>query len=210
MVRGAVLILALVLLCACEGTGGKYTEAELRPLVEELVTASLALNEIYFGEGLPASEDEEYIARFQETFGKNVSTKYAPVDPACGYRSIADIRAATAQVYTEAYCEYLFTMAFSGITHVESENTEEQLTTTVVYARYLEKDGFLTVRKEDGGLSLELLRTYDFSDFSIEYQQGRKIVIEVQSLWDGVPDQRVQLTLWKQGDGTLRLDTPTY
>lgn len=209
-VGGLLVSLSLV---SC---GGGVSEAEVSAALAELIPASYELNEIYFGTGLPISDDREDVEAFYAAMGQgaDISLNYHPVSADCGYTSIDEIKEATLAVFSESYSEYLFTMAFNGISSVFNEDTEEQLTQTVSYARYMETDGILTVRMDLSDEALPLGRTYDTEDITIirDKLKGEHgyLLVEVQSYVGGVPDERVEVKLVRTADGDFRLDSPTY
>ena len=139
-----------------------FTDEEIRTAAAELIEASVAINEIYFGEGLPSVEEDSDAA---SAFSSEIQTdatllSYLPVAEDAGYTSMDEIKEATEKVYSKSYCEYLFEMAFSGISTEDAEAT---------YARYLETDsGTLAVHKE---LSVMDARTYDTEVDNIEVQR---------------------------------------
>ncbi len=203
-----ILLASLLLLTGCGGTD----EAVISAALAELIPASYELNEIYFGEGLPISNDREAAEAFYAAMGagSEISLNYHPVSPDCPYQSVEDIREATLEVFSDAYADYLFTMAFEGLSSVFDEGTEMQVTKTVSYARYLENDGLLTVRMNIPEEAIPLNRTYDTSDIEIIREKHGYILVEVQSYVDGVPDERIEVKLVKNAAGAYRLDSPTY
>lgn len=209
-------LLPLLLSFVLSSCGSSITEAEVSAVLGELIPASYALNDIYFGEGLPISDDLEDVEAFYEAVGQgqDISLNYHPVSADCGYSSIDEIKEATLAVFSEDYSEYLFTLAFSGISSVFNEDTEEQVTTTVAYARFMETDGILTVRMNLADEALPLNRTYDTNDITIlrDKLKGEHgyLLVEVQSYVDGEKDERVEVKLVPNGDGGYLLDTPTY
>lgn len=208
-----LLITTLLLLSSC---GGSVSEAEVSAVLAELIPASYPLNEIYFGEGLPISDDRADVEAFYAAAGmdNDISLNYHPVSPEAPYTTVEEIREATLAVFSESYSKYLFTLAFDGLSSVFNENTEEQLTQTVSYARYMETDGILTVRMNIGEEAMPLNRTYDTNDIEIirDKLSGAHgyLLVEVQSYVDGQPDVKVEVKLVKNADGQFRLDSPTY
>jgi len=203
-----VLCILPWLLVSC---GGRYTEDDIAPALAELIPASYALNEIYFGAGLPISDNREDVEAFYAAMDTDItSVNYHPVAEDCGYANIDEIKDATLAVFTEDYCSYLFTMAFTGLSAVFNEDTEQQLTQTVSYARYLETSGVLTVRMDLPYEAMPLLRTYDTSDFEIVQQGENYVVAAVQSYIDGEKDIPVKLKLVLNAENQWRLDSPTY
>lgn len=224
------------LLISC---GGPSTDpAELKTALDTLLPLSYELNEIYFGEGLPATDDQERISALYGTFAANVkSLNYHPVAEDCGYSSIEDIMTATEAVFTEEYASYLYELAFDGISSdkIEEEETEAEetelgegeiiesggeisgssgtsavmLDVTASYARYLEQNGMLTVRLDLADSAYKLGREYETDGLKIVKEKGDSVTVSVPSYVDGAYDQDVQLTLVNTENG-WRLDTPTY
>ena len=209
-----ILLLSLLLLLS--SCGGRVSEAEVSAVLAELIPASYPLNEVFFGEGLPISDDRADVEAFYSAVGmdNDISLNYHPVSPEAPYTTVEEIREATLAVFSESYANYLFTMAFDGLSSVFNENTEEQLTQTVSYARYMETDGILTVRMNIGDEAMPLHRTYDTNDIEIirDKLSGDHgyLLVEVQSYVDGQPDVKVEVKLVKNADGQFRLDSPTY
>lgn len=208
-----LLITTLLLLSSC---GGSMTEAEVSAVLAELIPASYPLNEIYFGEGLPISDDRADVEAFYAAVGmdNDISLNYHPVSPEAPYTTAEAIREATLAVFSDSYADYLFTMAFDGLSSVFNEDTEQQVTQTVSYARYMETDGILTVRMNIGEDAIPLNRTYDTNDIEIIRDKLNGVhgylLVEVQSYVDGQPDVKVEVKLVKNAEGQFRLDSPTY
>ena len=133
---------------------------------------------------------------------------YHPVAEDCEYQSEADIREATEKVFTAEYSQYLYERAFSGISAVFEEGTEQQLTTTASYARYLESSGVLTVRLDLPDEAMELGRKYDIDSLEIVRETDNYVLVSVPTEFNG-KSLDVELKLVMTADG-FRLDTPTY
>ncbi len=201
-------VLCLLGMVSCGGTD----EAEIGAALAELLPASYPLNEIYFGEGLPISDNREDVEKFYAATGagNDISLNYHPVSPDAIYTSIDQIKEATLLVFSDAYAEYLFTMAFAGLSTVFDEGTETQVTQTVSYARYMETDGYFTVRMDIAKEAFPVNRTYDATDFEVVRERDGYILVDVQSYVDGEKDVRVEVKLVRNGEGEFRLDSPTY
>lgn len=182
----SAFVAAGILLCGCAGAD----EEEIKSSAAALIEKSYAVNEIYFGCGLPVDED----ATVPDL------TNYLPADPECGYSSIDQLKAAASEVYTADYCEYLFTMAFEGLS-ADEENT--------IFARYIEAASGLTVRRDLKETGKKLGRTYDLSDITVVKCVRSRAEISVQSYVDGEKDQVVVLSLLRE-NGAWRLNSPTY
>lgn len=187
------LALCVGLICmSFAGCVSSEDENEIKAAAAELIEESYEINEIYFGKGLAAT-DEEVIAQ----------AEYVYVSSENDYTTTEQIKEATAKVYSRDYCEtYLFPLAFEGLF---TENDE-----TISYARYLEDTkGNLTIRKSVAEDGLELSRTYDLNSIRVESAVRDTATIKVQSYVDGEADEDVTLTLTREADG-WRLNSPTY
>jgi len=205
-----VTLVCTVLAGILTSCGSYYDEEEIGAALAELLPASLPLNEIYFGDGLPMSNNEDEVKAFYAQFDTDIkSINYHPVSKDCGYASIEEIKQATLAVYSDSYSEYLFTLAFNGISEVFGEGTESQVTMTASYARFLEQAGVLTVRVGLDEEALELNRTYDTADYEVMINRERYVTAEVQSYVNGEKDEVVEVKLVYESDG-WRLDSPTY
>ena len=205
--RIAAALLILLTLTSCGG--GVHTEEEIRTVLDELLPKSFELNEIYFGEGLPMSNDKAMVEQFYGMFDSDVEAiNYHPVDVSCGYTTETDIREATLEVFTADYAEYLFGRAFSGISDTFNEGEEQEYTSTAVYAMYIEQDGILTVRINLDEEAIPLGRTYDLDGMELTENEENFVIAKIPTEMDGRALD-VELRLVKTADG-WRLDSPTY
>ncbi len=204
----AFLLLTLFLGAACSRP--KHTPDELRPVLAELLPRSAEINEIYFGEGLPTTRDVDAVRAFYETFDTDVrSISYTPVDPACGYETVDDIKAATLEVFTPEYAAFLFDRAFNGISDLFDEGLETEHRTTAVYAMYIEESGYLTKRVNLSEDAIPLGRTYDLDSLAVIRENESGVEVRLASFLDGAPSVDVNIWLVETADG-WRLDSPTY
>lgn len=203
-------VVCIVMLCTMTSCMSYYEEEEIGAALAELIPASLPLNEIYFGEGLPFAEEDEEVKRFFDAFNlEENASSYYPVSETCGYANIEEIKEATRAVYSDAYCEYLFTMAFSGISDTFNEGTAAEVSQTAVYARYIEHSGILTRRHLEEDDIIPLNRTYDVSNFTVMINREEYVTAEVQSYVNGQKDALIEVKLVLTPNG-WRLDSPTY
>ena len=138
---------ALLMLSSCGGA--KHDPAEVKAALDTLLPPSFELNEIYFGEDLPATEDQERINQLYGTFAANVkSLKYHPVAEDCGYSSVKEIKTATEEVFTQEYAAYLYELAFSGISSdsivPEASEPEEEEEAKLGEGEIIESGGEIT------------------------------------------------------------------
>ena len=205
--RIAAALLILLTLTSCGG--GVHTEEEIRTVLDELLPKSFDLNEIYFGEGLPMSNDKAMVEQFYGMFDSDVEAiNYHPVDVSCGYTTETDIREATLEVFAADYAEYLFGRAFSGISATFNEGEEQEYTSTAVYAMYIEQDGILTVRINLDEEAIPLGRTYDLDGMELTENTENFVIAKIPTEMDGrALDVELRLVLTPDG---WRLDSPTY
>ena len=188
----------------------KHTPDELRPVLADLLPRAAEINEIYFGAGLPTTQDVDVVRAFYETFDTDVeSISYTPVDPACGYETVDDIKAATLAVFSPEYAAFLFERAFNGISDLFDEGLETEHRTTAVYAMYLEESGYLTKRVNLREDAIPLGRTYDLDSITVIRENESGVEVRLKSFFDGEPSVEVNIWLVETADG-WRLDSPTY
>jgi len=192
--------LLAVLLTSC---GSGLSEEEIRETYRTLVEASYPLNDVYFGDGLPYEENEammQYLTGTAEgTEGFRVS--YMPVAEDAAFHSEAEIRTATAAVYSDALCAHLYQLGFEGMSTDEGE--------TVAFARYIEQNEVLTVRIDLADDAIPMGRTYDFDAMTVIADEKSRIRASFPSYIDGKQSVSVSITMIKTPNG-WRLDSPTY
>ncbi len=200
----AALIVALAALIT--GCGGEtYNEEELKIEAAKLIEASIDINEICFGRGLPA----DFSATENGGEYKAGSAVYAPVDESSPYKSVADLKNGILKVYSQNYSSTLFVLLFEGVSVSAGSGNEEGPKQNVVYARYM--DGYegleaLLMNPED---LLTLDRLYDTDKINVLSQKKGVVEISVPSYVNEEYDKDVTFTLVYEQNG-WRLDTPTY
>lgn len=196
----AVLFLQVLLLTACGGSG--LSEEEIREIYRDLVEESYVLNDVYYGDGLPFVEDEKAVATLLGlAAGTELSVNYMPVSKEAPFQTEDEIRAKTAEVFSPDMCALLYEIGFTGV------STEDE--SRVAFARYVQQDGFLTVRIDLAEDAINVARTYDFDAMTVISDKGGRIRAEFPSFLDGEKSVNVKITVVKTEDG-WRLDSPTY
>lgn len=202
-----LLLLLLLLFAACAPA---HDPVEAREALATLVEQSYALNEVYFGVGLPISDDREDVERFYASFDTDItSINYHPVAADALFQSEDEIRTATEAVFSPAYCTYLFERAFTGISDIFDEGTETEMTKIASYARYIQYNDTLTVRMDLADEAIPLLRTYDCANAEILRNRQNYVTFSVPSFVDGQPGEAVRIQMVRTDRG-WRLDSPTY
>jgi hypothetical protein len=181
----------------------KYDEVAVKEEAARLIAASVDLNEIYWGRGIGYVQDASgsngayYEANFFDLI------KY-------GIRTVDDLKAKTALVFSEAYCESIFATAFSSV--VDAEELQ-------IYARYYQKyeDENNTVPVAIMVYSLAKVLLTDQIEYhydTIEVVGSKKktvyVTIEISVTREDKTQTKVlKIGLLEEKNG-WRLDTPTY
>ncbi|MBR6708165.1 MAG: hypothetical protein IKL84_00640 [Clostridia bacterium] len=196
-----LFILALVLLLT--GCAADLPAVEdVKPRLIELIEASWEINDIFFGEGLPAiARDSDYAKENHIYYMDEEGGNYDIVTPDCPYQSTSMIKDAAELVYSKTYLLSIYETMFVG---VADENAG------MLYARYLDTEAGL--RKSNVHEPITTARRlYDYDSIEIvKPSNDQYINLEIDSHLEGQDEiLRVRLTLVKE-DGVWLLDSPTY
>ena len=200
------LLLAVVLAPALSSCRVKIEdEAAFFAEVSSLIDASAEVNVLFFGEGLPF-DDPDCLSAAEivdaETNDVIRRTTYRPVSQSAKYHSRDAIMSKAEAVYSEKYCESLYSIGFEGVTSEDG--------TVAVYARYIYTDeNGLTINMYSVANARKLARTYDTSTLRIDRRGRDYVVVSLEAFDDGAAAGRVQLRVNKETAG-WRLDWPTY
>lgn len=89
----------------------KITEEEALEVLSELVPASYDINVMFFGDGLPSTDEEEY-----------VDTNYVPVDTGKSpYASIISMKVAAERIFSKNYLKNVYVVMFEGTKSTDSD-----------------------------------------------------------------------------------------
>ncbi len=192
-------VMMAVIIMSLASCGSHTDENEVKRIVEDLVTASYELNDIYFGKGLTFDPE-----------GESTLKDYYPAAESVKYKSTADIKAATEAVFTKEYCDILYEAAFSGFSsYAYSDDEDSSLSVNgKVLARYIDDYDILHVYGEITPV-IEKMREYDFDSMTIKKNTESFIDVIVPSMIDGKKDMDIKLSLRNTENG-WRLDSPTY
>ncbi len=205
----AILAVAAVFLPSCREEI-TYPEEEIRSALKDLLPRSYELNVVYFGEGLPISEDRDLLDKFYNSFESDVEMiNYHPVSADCPYQTESALRDATLAVFTEDYSEYLFQRAFAGISGQLQNIEGETVTHSAMYAMYIEQNGVLTVRLNLADEAIPLGREFSVDEMTVKSQKRGVVVVEMPTYYNGELDFYVEVRLVMTENG-WRLDSPTY
>lgn len=194
------LILVLILMTAVS-CGSAPTDAEMKPIVTALIEASYEINDIFFGEGLPAIERDSEFAINNYVYYMDEGGNYDYVTEDCPYQTTDQIKTAAEKVYSSEYLASIYETTFIGVADPNAG---------MLYARYLDTDDGLKKSNLHEPM-ITAKRIYDYDTMTVVKPSGRKYVnVEIDSHIEGEDEiLRVRLTLVREGD-EWRLDTPTY
>ena len=177
-------ILTTIMVVSMVGCKGE-SEAMAITIVNNLVQQSYELNVIYFGEGMEAQEPE------------NELDLYVPVRGSSNYTSYLALANRTREIFSEAYSNSIISLAFNG--------ESGALGSTAVYARYIEYEGYLSVRRDIEGIEVA---KYDLTTTEIIKNSKNFIIAKIKTRDTNKPEF-VEITLINEKNG-WRIDSATY
>ena len=201
------LLLILTMLCACADRGSvknrEYNESEVRTAAEELIRESEILNEIYWGRGIPYTEDA------------NLSSgAYYPADEiylnSIGVKTLEDLKQKTRGVFSTDMCEWVFESTLSSV----------GTGTGVLLSRYTQKWGgvnldtpeYILVNKNHK-VMLEDEVEYNYGSIKVLGAAGELVTVSIDCTVtnsEGLESkQTIKVDLIEEKDG-WRIATPTY
>jgi hypothetical protein len=176
----------------------------------ELIEASYAINDIFFGAGLETYTRDSEFAKEHRIYDELSAgfDAYEIVKETEGYLDVDAIRAAAEKVYSADYLRGIYTMAFDGYADTDSG--------TVTTARYL-MDNYRLLRYAMGDEdSFDFLdgrqRRYDFDSMKITRpSRASHVNLSIDSYLVGDEENVLNVTLrFVLVDGEWYLDSPTY
>ena len=197
-VMTAVICLSL---CSCS----RLSDEDAVNTAAVLLEKSCEVNEIFYGKGIEVDEKSQEYAL--EALNEDVDVKvasYADVHADYPYQTVDELKDLALAVYSSAYCESMFDIAFTG--HKDS-NTGA----IVEYARFIESEyGILTQRVDIEDEILYKGRTFNTDSIEILKKTASYVLFTVDSEIDGAPSDNLKIKMIKDTDEAWKLDTPTY
>ena len=200
----ALVILLAALPLSLISCNRRYDEEEVRAAAIKLITASAELNQVYYGEGI----------RYLENSSNNVSL-YCEADPVdlerLGFSTIAELKAKTKEVFSEAHAETMFKGSFSG---TFSQSGASNM------ARYYQK--FDDNKANPKPVCIMVLSTYesllkgdvtyDFDTLKVMGSDGEYInaTIEANVIYDGKTQKHTLNIRLIEEDSGWRLASTTF
>ena len=184
--------------------------SEVKGRFTELIEASYAINDIFFGAGLETYPRDGAFAKEHRIYDELSAgfDAYELVTENAGYLDVDSIKEAAEQVYSADYLKGIYTMAFDGYADAN--------TGTVTTARYL-MDNYRLLRYVAGDEdSFDFLdgrqRRYDFDSMEITRpSRATHVNVSIDSYLVGDEDNLLNVTLrFVLVDGEWFLDSPTY
>ena len=197
-----VVIFSLLFNIGCE-KNREYNEEEVLFYAEKLISQSIVLNEIYYGEGIPFTKDES----LAEGYYYPASSEYLSE---INVKTINDMKALTRSCYSSAMAESIIG---TKLTSIMSDGG------IVSYARYYQKYDSLSDEEEcimvykEYPLYLIDEVVYHYDSLSISEVRGEVIYVSLKTTvtkeGKGSQERDLTVALIEEADG-WRLDSPTY
>ncbi len=197
-----IAILSAVLICLpLVGCSKPPETGEILETATALIEASYAVNDIFFGEGLPAIERDSEFAIENHVYYMDYYDNYDFLTAECPYTHTDQIKALAEQVYSDEYLASIYETMFIGV-------ADE--TAGILYARYLDTEDGLRKSNVHQAM-IEKKRIYDYGSMTVVKPSNANYVnVEFDTHLEGEEEiLRIRLTLVREEDG-WRLDTPTY
>lgn len=156
-----------------------------RAIVNMLVEQAYELNDIYFGDGLEPIVDDE------------TNDLYVPVNSNSNFTTKVELIERTREIFSSSYSSSMIEIAFEG--------EGGAIGSSAVYARYIEYEGYLSVRRDIKGIEVA---KYDFTTTEILKNSKKFIVAKIKTTDTDKP-QFVEITLINEENG-WRIDSATY
>lgn len=179
-------LLFALLLCSC---GAEIDEEEVIDAAKQLIEDSVKINNYIWG---PLQEYDETAEPYDDTSGG----EYYPLKDGFPYSSMEELKEAISNVYSEGYCENIFSTLFKF----------EDDVLGYFSPRYVEMNGQLYINKN---YSVYELNTVLLTDtIKIVGSGGYYVVISID-YQNGTDSGELELTMLNEENG-WRLDTATY
>ena len=207
--RAAKVLLTILLslatllsLLSCEKEKNReYDETEVKTAAKNLIEASLFLNEVYYGKGIPIAEAAQSVTQgtYKEANGEYLARH--------GIVNLKALREMTAKVFSDAVCEQINSTVFES---VRDDGVVKS------YVRYFEKtttQGMFIMVDTKAVVYFTGAREYLYDTLEVLGSEGERVKV---SLTVRVEDEEgifhempLTVALIEETDG-WRLDGPTY
>ncbi|MBQ4562210.1 MAG: hypothetical protein IJA55_07805 [Clostridia bacterium] len=191
-----IVCLSVIMLLSLVSCTKPITDDEARAILEELIPKAEIINDIVWGVGLDIEPGQD------EALNTVTAAQYRTVAKNSPYQSTEELKAAIAEVYSDAFIAN--TIEYACFTGADDalENTEAQM-----YPRYADgNDGVLVVDITNKGF--ELTTKIDPASAKVVSAKRGKQNIEVKATVGG--EETTLIIVLVQQESGWRLDTPTY
>ena len=181
-----------------------YDEATVKAAAEDLIEKSVLLNEIFWGDGLQYYDDKSY----------SDGDYHAAIEAyhyRMGFETISELKAMTAEVFSEDFTNQISSTIFSEI-----YDGEEIVHTSRYYQKYSAADGvtpemIMVNTKWKQPLNGDVV--YDYSSLTVTHSEGDVVYVTINATvtLDDLPPKTktLEIGLIEEESG-WRLHTPTY
>ena len=197
-----ILIFILGALSSCADV--KYDEDEVKAAARELIEDSIILNDIYWGDGIPYTDD------------KNTSdgVYYMAIDSyhrLLGFNTIEELMTLTEKTFSRGYCKNIYSTVLTSI-----QDGDKAILLSRYYQKYNVKDGktpeYIMVNSTwDKILNGEVKYDYDSIKVSGAEEETVYVTVNATVTKDALEPQtrEIRIALVKEDNG-WRIDSPTY
>ena len=185
LLKITILAVLAILTVACTVSCKSVEDKDAILIANNLIQKSYELNVIYFGEGLDAQEPE------------TEDDLYAPVRGSSNYTSKLPLVERTREIFSTDYSSDIIKTAFEG--------EMGAVGSSAVYARYIEYDGYLSVRRDIDGIEVA---KYDYSTTELIKNSKKFIRVKIKTT-NLEKNEFVEITLINEENG-WRIDSATY
>lgn len=207
LLLGALLVASVLSLSSC----AKLDTTGLLEAAPDLITRSAALNEIYYGDGIPYDKDSTPVGSYYEADRDYLRE--------AGFTTVDGLKAKTAAVFSAAYSEIIFKANLTGFAVEGSGYTYARYTSSQPEALRDEKETILVYVGEGVQNPYDIGKcTYDYATMEIG-EVGRdyaELTLSVHTVFppseenpDGYEETAPMTVRFVFEDG-WRIDSPTY
>lgn len=195
------LILVLLFVPALSSCGNRdYDEETVKAAARELLEKSTAVNEIFYGVGMPVDEGTAGTGYY-----KPVKKEYLS---SLGIAGLDGLRNLTKEVYTDELSDIIFETKLNSV--------KDSSGNIIVYSRYIEakiKDETRVLIYTAGEPTYQNDVEYLYDTLTVKGSKGERIIAELDVrliTFDGFSrDEKIEIILLEENDG-FRLDSLSF
>ena len=198
-----IFTICLSSLVSCE-RDREYDEGEVLSVARELIEKSKLLNEIYYGAGIPCTTD----ASGANGYYYEADIRFLMEN---GFETLADLRKMTSDVFTEGYCNLIFSTKLSSVVDEDSVQSMSRY-----YQKYSDREGkepecIMVYTKAINLLTGDII--YDFTSLKVHDVEGEVVIVSLNaSVYNDKGDSQtatLKIRMLEENEG-WRIDSPTY